>query len=606
MGLLLGNNLIAVESERSSGAPSFYIPKTWKQDDYTLVVVTGARDHIIDVAQQFSWLTAIFRLPQYGKLATSDVLLEWTGSKVFKIYPKPLKETDEKVENSCWHSLFKNAVIAHHFPIPAREQEKGVEILFEVMTSLTNVSYPTELYNGVILKGPFTALIPTDHLGESIQWHFMSCDTSLGRLRTDAIAKNISTFFETRNIDLLRTARTFLGYCRRAEIHLGTEDADYESIKRSDADDERSTLRLEREASIALGSDGIGIFGGMLGFKVTYSKGLQATTRSLDLSFYSKLLRARNELSLLYDTERNMGWLVSELSVILHITHGRAVDDPVDCIDSCNKAPYAKVLGDGGRAAWNAITEGMKLNTDSEGRNLGLDVIKDLMTVLESRKELAIEREASFSNPFKKACLQGWEFRDVADLKFLCKRKQVPFDPNTGGNWHRIIGDNPELVVLFGKGFGELIRPRKDEKICRSLIPIPQGKQYLIASIPCLQQLIKNHTNDSSFPKLTSTMYWHGFLEEKLFDDCSCDRGSCSSRLQDLNKRKPDTFSAETQKSDGAVIFGVKGPDSGSPHPPLCTNGNHVNRLTSRLIRPRNQWITFRRSNHNGSTRLLA
>ena len=392
------------------------------------ILVTGTQAHVVEVAQQLVWLTAVFRVPQYGEVTTSDAVLEHMSNKTFNIYLQDLQKIDEDPEVSCWLSLFKNTVLAHWFLTPRRGQEKGVELSFEVMVTLSNVSYPLALYDGIILKGPFTALIPTTHLSGSIQWHFMSNNIGKGRLGTDVIAKRIPEFFETHDIDLLRNARTFLGYCRKVNIHLGTHDANYRNIQKSDADREPSTIRVDRETSAALGTGGMGIFSAMLGTKVTYSKGLQATTASLDLSFRSKLLRSRDELSLLWDTETNTGWLASELSVVLHLAHVRALNDPGYQIGEQNKIPFARLSGDGGLAAWNAIAKGTRMNStiDSIEGNPDLGVIKDLIAVLESRKELAIKRETSFSNPFKKSSLQGWEFVDVAALKFMCSRKEVP------------------------------------------------------------------------------------------------------------------------------------------------------------------------------------
>ena len=552
------------ESSWFPGASFEYDSSTWNtksNDSYITIEVSGTQDHILDVAQQLSWITATFRAPRYGELATSDVRLEWIGNDIFKIYLKDLRRIENSVQSSCWHSLFKNAVIAYRFPIPARQEERGVELPFEVMTTLSNVSYLTEIYDGVILKGPFTALIPTAKFSNSIQWHFMSREINLGRLQTGEIAEHVSDFFETYEIDLLRTARTFLGYCRNAEIHLGTENANYNDIERSDAHCEHSTFRIGREVSLALGTGGMGTFGGMLGLKVTYSKGLQATTRSLDLSLRSKLLRSRNESLLLYDTEKSRGWLVSELSVILHLAHFRALNEP-DChAQPFNKMPFAKLSGDGGLAAWSAVMERIEPSKDPIEGNPGLDVIKDLMTVLENRKELAVERKGSFSNRFRKSSLRGWEFVDVAALKFLCSRKEVSFNRNTGGNWYQIAEDNPELVVLFGKGFGEPIRPQNNQRICRSLTPMPVGKYYLVASIPCLQQLINNHTKASDFPKLTPNMYWHRPLEGKLFETCTCATGSCCNGLQDLRKKSTHFFSTDPQEWNGAIVFGVMTPD---------------------------------------------
>lgn len=50
------------------------------QDQCATVVVSGSKDEVLEVAQQLSWFTAMFRIPKHGELCISDVKLERMGS----------------------------------------------------------------------------------------------------------------------------------------------------------------------------------------------------------------------------------------------------------------------------------------------------------------------------------------------------------------------------------------------------------------------------------------------------------------------------------------------------------------------------------------------
>ena len=221
--------------------------------------------------------------------------------------------------------------------------------------------------------------------------------------------------------------------------------------------------------------------------------------------------------------------------------------------------PYADALGDGGSAAWDAIWRGRALVLSNNGierkPELFIDVINNMVAALESRKELIIEREsASGSRLQSQPRLRGWELIDIATSMFMFNRKEVPINTKTGGDWYRIASENPDVVVLFCNGLGEPIKAAEDEKVCRTWTPVPEGKDYLTASVPCLKQLAEVHGESILSPKLTPNLYWHRPSGERLFEDCSYDGVSRCNRLQDL-KRKNYTGPG-TLDTHGAVIFG--------------------------------------------------
>lgn len=457
----------------------------------------------------------------------------------------------------CWHSLFTSSVIAHDFPVPPRREEIiGIELPFEAMVALARVIYPMEYYDSIVLKGPSTILIPTARFSDSVQWHFIS-DGPDKRLTMNSIADHhVSDWFKTCDFDLLRTARTFLGYCKTAEIHLGTSDSSYESVEKSNAKSERPGLETSRKSSLSLGSEFLGFFTLNVNQKFTLSKSLQAMTKVKNTFLEDRLLQARDQPLLLYDTGDKRGWLVPELSVILHIALAWASRQP-DRSDIINCIPRAAVSGNGGEAAYNAIMEkgNIKLRTSLDGKpQFFSDLIKNILAAFESRKEMIFEKNKdSVGLRLKRQPLRGWEFIDFVTFEYLFERKEVAID-RTGG-WDRIATGNPNLIVLFGKGLGEIIKPARDEKICQCWNPIPGGYCYLTASVLCLQTLASTHSSDESkSPKLTPSHHWYKPQNTSLFEDCGFGIAPRCNRLQEL-KRK-DSRPPGQLNSHGAVIFG--------------------------------------------------
>ncbi|MCJ1269118.1 hypothetical protein MMC22_009007 [Lobaria immixta] len=529
-----------------------------------IITVSGYEGQIIiEIAQQLAWLSAVFRTPEYDKLTLSETILERIEGSEFRLFPLDLQEVDDS-ESPCWHPLFTNGVIAHGFPVPPRHEERGIELSFEVMITLAGVIYPLEYDDGMVLKGPSTILIPTAlvpltpvptaRLSNSVQWHLIS-GVPDKRLTLNCIADHVSDsdWFKTYDYDLLRTARTFLGYCKKAEIHLGISKSSYGNIERSNAKYERPRLEISRKISLPVGISFMGVQAA-ISPSIIFPKGLQVTTRPGSLSFNNQLNRARHQPLLLYDTEDKRGWLVPELSVILHIALAWASKQP-DRSDALNRMPRATVSDDGGEAAYDAIMRGqdIELPTGLDGNpQFFTDVIKTFMTALDSRKEVIIEREKTLN--WKRSPLRGWEFIDIVNFKYFAKREEVVIDRSSGGNWDLIAAENSELIVLFGKGFGEIIKPAKDENICQSWNPIPKGNCYLTASSFCLENLAATHSIETTSPRLTRNLHWHRPRGAKLFEDCEFGTAIGCNRLQKLKKSKPRA--PGPLEWHGAVIFG--------------------------------------------------
>lgn len=122
-------------------------------------------------------------------------------------------------DGSCRHAMFRNPVIAKHYPVPARSAgEKGLEISVELMFSLAQISWAT-IYNGnLVLKGFATLLTPTLEIGTSVLWH-LKADKS-GKRQSYNDGWELS-HLHTLDDALFFGARDFVGWVNAAEHLVG-------------------------------------------------------------------------------------------------------------------------------------------------------------------------------------------------------------------------------------------------------------------------------------------------------------------------------------------------------------------------------------------------
>ncbi|MCJ1358266.1 MAG: hypothetical protein MMC33_008265 [Icmadophila ericetorum] len=529
----------------------------------------GLRDDIVKLAQQLAWMAAIFRIPDYGALSLSRVFFEKVGKQTFRISLFNLQRLDHK-SGSCWHPLFVNSVIGEGFSIPPRDGEQGLEIPFEVMAVLARVWRPVEYQAGIILKGTSTALIPTSRssISNSMQWHYVSTENQEENVDTASIFKNsnVSKWHESRDLESLRTARTFLGFYIKAEVHLGTKDSEY-GIRTSNASVKSSVLEIAREASTSIGSSVMGLFTGMLSLKVVYPKGLQVSINLENNLIEDHIWKARQHPLLLYDVVTKRGWLVPELSVTLHMVHIWASCQPNIDADVMRRFPYADPAGDGGQSAWEAIDKAKNFTfrgiLDGTPHYLR-HRLRTFFAALRSRRDVAIEKNKTGNYLISgRKILTGWEFNNIVNYDYLSKEKEVPINVDTTGGWERMIAEHPDIVVLFCENLGEPIRPGKEEQICESLKPVPTNDCYLIASIPCLKQIALRYGTEGKALKLTSRYHWH-----RPEDQCG-NNVACCNHLHFLAKDGPESEDVLCD-SEGAALFGRR--------PAKLTKSNLVNK----------------------------
>jgi hypothetical protein len=220
----------------------------------------------------------------------------------------------------------------------------------------------------------------------------------------------------------------------------------------------------------------------------------------------------------------------------------------------------------GGTMASSAVTT-RKKRTDCY---LFEDLVEEFYECLE--KLIDFQNKAAGHNGVRikatlREHLEGWDFTDIAHGHDAHPR--VATLNVKGWGWVNFVR-SINAIVLLGRGFGDLIRPRTPSDICSNWQTLPSGHSYLAATVSDLNNITKLHGNRwIKPPQLVQGLVWHSPIAP--FTTCPC---QASSKISQSNKttsrhacpvqvlsppgfRKAETFaSVSALPNESAVIFG--------------------------------------------------
>lgn len=530
-----------------------------------------------------AWLTATFRLSKGGGPTASKINFQpyetalYNGPSINGHFRISLCSgmQEQKIPDSssisakCWLPLFRGGVLACGFPISRREEGEGLEIPFELMTLFTGVRGSMVHEDGNILVGPCRVLFPTRRLHEAVQWHYVEAHDNQALI--DALNSNNNRVRGTDISDFAQI-RAFLGYYKHALVYAGTREGIQSStVSSSLVPKSSSRLELVREGSLNARFSTHGL-AGAVGTKFVFPRSLRVSLAEGRL--YEHRLESASERPLLvYDLSTRSAWLVSELSMVLHMAHkylgdtrvqslGRRDRDPVPC----PSLPYAEPLADGGKSAHAAIQESGHIplyirhedNKPQEFWNEIGNLLKDFGTI---RTQEHIKKSSAGWKP-RGSRLQGWDFNDLANKEETVFQRELSSNSKKSSWWS--LAEADDMVVLFGCGFGQLIRPNLEKtKTYKGWESTPNQAELLTASMPCVKRLASKFINTDNYAKLTSELFWHKPVSRACSVNSLCTDGCLF--VQELRTRnaltellgvsEPNPPSKRLFDND-AVIFG--------------------------------------------------
>ncbi|KAJ2979283.1 hypothetical protein NUW58_g7239 [Xylaria curta] len=464
-------------------------------------------------------------------------------------------------------------------PLLALRTGVRLEMPLELMVSLTGTRYLNAFNSKIFIKGFNTMLVPVKRSQGVLVWHLLHSQYPSKRI------SYLSSDLECVDITLadLETSRHVLGWCADATSIVGTTLATY-NIERSHLPRAHSHHMLEK-VELSAGQLVTGTAAFTLGKR-------EKPVHISRFGFPTKLQWVSSKHIVLWDEEDKRGWLVNGASAMLHILRASLAHskrkfqsawllDPSTLEDymdlSCPDAALRVLIDEKNRNLTlymdktevyeENIREGVTTSNTSrtQTRHYHLeDRIEHIYNMLEKLidHQTDVERRSGLQISLRpRRQLEGWDFKDlVKDGDPIFPR--VATLPTIGKGWvdfTRAI----HAVTLFGRGFGDLIQPRRAKtNLCSRWSLLPKESYYLAACVSDLLEIMEADGDTTTNPRrLCENIIWH--IKRTTFDPCPCIKGPEHKHHDPVQALFPLSFTRSLQKKapvdlkgTGAVIFG--------------------------------------------------
>ncbi|CZR60699.1 uncharacterized protein PAC_10595 [Phialocephala subalpina] len=580
----------------------------WFKGSLFIVRATGTGDSLAEIAQQFAWLGAALRSSPFesGVAICSPLVL---SSKVQTIPPARVSEgtplariqflikfhmnnqskDTEKMSGHCWHSMLKNPVMVNGYPILAKhEQGLGLEIPLNMVARLAE-SERANMFDGkLFIKGFSAMLIATKLTRDILIWHYFY------NRKGDRISYLDHTLQGVDDINLLQldTARHIVGWCADCRYYAGASDARYD-MDTTGLPRPHAGCLLEK-VSISAGKI---VTAGM-----SFAVGVKDIPPHLTHNGYIPKMRwIATKHVVLWDEADKRGWLVNGISALLHLVrtsleHYSNDDFSTSFLfdyskmrDASDHKPNSahKVLIDDenkGIVIWpgknenfeeeetkqkGPETEQSKSSKKKRGYYLFEDLVEQHYNTLEQIMEY--QRHIMGQNGVKikvrvRKHLEGWDFVELATDHDPYPR--VATLHALGYGWVDFIR-SIEAITLFGRGFGDIIRPIEFKGMCPNWQSLPTQKYYLAASVFDLEKIMKKFGDIRADPvRLCSSLVWH--CPGDIVSPCRCQAHGIGQVFRKASSRHHDPVQVlyprmsrlikprgpERLEGGGAIVFG--------------------------------------------------
>jgi hypothetical protein len=549
------------------------------------IEVRGKARKITETLEQLAWLSASLRPPsEDDSFSISHVEFRITAAPpeekhiLCEMFLLPLEheQTTSPKLGSCWTPLFSKSVMAWGFPVCTRVEGIGIELPFHLLPTMAGVRYPVEFQGGIILRGKSETLFPVAKLASgAIQWHRVQGEDA--QLFLDTV-KSYPGWYQTKNLEELVESKTFLGFYSRAQVRLGTAASD---VRPSEVPADRAWIRLGEEIpfNVTLRLPWIASFG--VTPKIILPKSQWNRIENNRIGYKQSLQRSSHTPLLLYDSGTRTGWLVPELSVVLHLSLA-SLANMLPRPKSIKHLHYAKPRANGGGAALVAIDScdqvvlWQKKEDDNKPYRF-LDVVMHYMELFENRKQ---EQELRVRSGELSASigLRGWDFANLRDNAYFFGPRELPAPRRSVPNWWD-IGKDFRRLVIFGRNLGQVITPDRSKiRVCSAWETVPAQNELLVATVISLLDLCRDYQASLPAYRLTPDLVWHRPQTSTLFEGCAglrCDpiqKVWATGALERIRKGFRHPRSPGNLEQEGAVIFGKRkaGLDHIRAHAP-CT-----------------------------------
>src|SRR2546423_10659306 len=375
---------------------------------------------------------------------------------------------------SCWVPLFpRYAIAADHWRAGPNHGDTWLRIGFDLMCLLSGLEYEESLEDGFVLYGANSLVYPVQYNKQEVYWHFQDRKESeepLGSFLKDSFLPN-----------LLKGGQVhFLGLWSDPLVTLGTDLDDIGTVRSSLAPEVRDSY--EKDGITWLGTVNaprVLTVGAQVSYKIAHNR------RNLYMSNFRRNMRRMVQKStLLYSPLEKRAWIVSTLSVLLHVARVQVKRDP----DAGYEIPAASPSPNGGQAAFQTIMDACRspaesstatnVYDDADTNNPVKCAIREVAAALDCAKRKTYRARRFFRN-----CIVGYEMAHLIDEDMLYLKRQ-PIDFATG--WTPLL-DEVDLTLFYEDVFDPIICGSGAGLLCPQHVwrNIPWEFNILTASLPC-------------------------------------------------------------------------------------------------------------------------
>lgn len=203
------------------------------------VEAVGTIRSIAEIGEQIGWLATTFRsqlqdseisfcYPEITNFQANDSEESQSMENEFEqsflcrinVATYQIKANLPGFNGQCWQQMFNNPVVVTGYPIMPRKDLNtgvGLELPFDMMTTLADARYLTTFQDRTLVKGFSTVLIPTAIHGSIILWHLL-VNESGARISYQDPRIEQAILIEPGNF---KGARHILGWCMNAQNNIG-------------------------------------------------------------------------------------------------------------------------------------------------------------------------------------------------------------------------------------------------------------------------------------------------------------------------------------------------------------------------------------------------
>lgn len=446
-------------------------------------------------------------------------------------------------------------------------------INLSALGSTINFNSSVGTRQGIVLVGFFTALVPIRHKSDTILWHFEDSDpmdrtgSTIDPHQLESVATRQS-WFQTRDLDLLKSQKCILGWWNEADVMLGTPSLhnDVQFGKRDSIRKWTSHVK-GTNSTVQLGAPGMI----PINVSTTITSERVSNIQRFDPAtlYLAALDRASLETALIYDTSSHQAWLVQKLSLLLHMCHSYIMtyQDP-----STDPIPFVQPSPNPSKDIKSILQDAAEIPI-AVGSNVIYPLSALLVSLNSSLVNSTLTEESVPQSFFRKTRLLARQYMDIIEQPSRGSGLTVANAQDYFPAWKDLI----EAVdsVLICANLGQAIQPKALASCpCNN---IPTGRSLLVAHSWCLERILARRGNGQSLMSLMTcsvdlTQGYSWKLRGNAFSECSTQNTTSpwedsDAPLQKLSARRrffPGSHDPVLRNLDqipsikGAVVFGSR------------------------------------------------